>query len=109
MKEFENINRIEVNVKKEKEVQYELIDKIIPYNGHTVWEINKQTLEIKKAEWYNTNYVIGGENKKELVVKKGYAYVSALNEKNALKKYKSGKSGTKQINKEVLPLFKLHE
>lgn len=100
MKELEKINPIEINVKKEKEVQYDLIDKIIPYNNHTVWEIDIKTLLIKKAEYYNTNYIVGEENKKEIITKKGFKYVSALNEKNALKKYKKGITGSKEINPE---------
>lgn len=104
MKELEKINPIEVNIKKEKEVQYELIDNIIPYNNHTVWEINVSTLEIKKAEWFNTNYIIGGENKKEIVTKKGHVYISALNKKNAMKKHKQGVNGSKEQNKEKLSL-----
>lgn len=100
MKELEKLNPIEINVKKEKEVQYDLIDKVIPYNNHTMWEINIKTLEIKKAEYYNTNYIIGGNNKKEIIVKKGFKYISALNKKNALEKFKNGKNGSKEQNPE---------
>jgi len=104
MKELEKINPIEINVKKEKEVQYELIDNIIPYNNHTMWEINIKTLEIKKAEYYRKDYILGQENKKEIIVKKGYKYISALNEKNAMKKFHKGVSGSKEQNEEKLLL-----
>lgn len=98
MKELEKINPIEINVKKEKEIQYELLDKIIPYENHCVWEINNKTLEIKKAEYYNKDFILGEKPKKEIIVKKGYSYISALNTKNAMKKFKKGINGSKEIN-----------
>jgi hypothetical protein len=47
---------------------------------------------------------LGGENKKEIIIKDGLAYVSALNRKNALKKFKKGKLGGKEIDREPLKL-----
>lgn len=47
-----------------------------------------------------------GENKKEIAVKHNYAYVSALNEKNALIKYKKGLNGGKVLGTEKLNFFK---
>ena len=37
------------------------------------------------------------ENKKEIIIKQGYEYVSALNKKNALRKYRKGDNGSKKI------------
>lgn len=98
-------NKIEISVKQQKEIKHELIGKIIPYNNHVIFEINNETLEIKKAKFSNTTYQFGGENKKEIVVKKGHTYIAALNKKNALKKFNSNKNGSKPINEDPLPLF----
>ncbi len=106
MKELDlkNETKIEISVKQKKQVEHELIGRIIPHEGHIIWQINKETLEIEKAKFSNATYHLGGENKKEVMTKDGYAYVSALNKKNALRKYKQGKNGSKPINEEPLSL-----
>lgn len=106
MKELElkHETKIEVSVKQKKQIEHELIGKIIPHEGHIIWQINKETLEIEKAKFSNATYYFGGDNKKEIITKEGYAYVSALNKKNALRKYKQGKNGSKEINNEPLTL-----
>jgi len=106
MKELEikQETKIEISVKQQKQVEYEYVGQIIPHEGHCIWEINNQTLEIQKAKYSNSTYVFGGENKSEIVIKKGYSYVSALNKKGALKKYKEGKTGGKQITTNPLSL-----
>lgn len=48
---------IEINVKKKKEVEHLLQGKIKPKNGHSVWEINEKTNEIKKAEFARSTVV----------------------------------------------------
>lgn len=100
MKELEpkQETKIEVSIQQKKQVEHELIGKIIPHDGHIIWQINKETLKIEKAKFSNATYHFSGENKKEVIVKEGYAYVSALNKKNALRKYKQGKNGSKEIN-----------
>lgn len=97
MKELDAKIRIEESVKQKKQVEHELIGKIIPHEGHTIWEINKETGAIKKAKFSNATYNFMGENKKEIIVKQGYEYVSALNRKNALRKYKKGLNGSKNV------------
>lgn len=96
--------RIEVSVKQKRQVEYELIGKIIPHEGHVIWQINKQTLSIERAKFSNATYIFGSENKKEIIIKDGYAYISALNKKNALKKYKQQKNGSKEVDKNPLTL-----
>ena len=106
MKEIDFSSKIktELSVKQKKQVEHELIGMIVPFDGHTIWQINKETLEIEKAKFSNTTYHLGGENKKEIIIKDGLAYVSALNRKNALKKFKKGKLGGKEIDREPLKL-----
>lgn len=107
MKELEITNKqqIEVSVKQKKQVEHQLIGKIIPFEGHKIWEINNETMEVKEAKFANVTYHLFGENKKEIITKQGFTYVSALNKKNALKKYKQGVNGSRPINNEPLNLF----
>lgn len=107
MKELEikQKDKLEISVKQQKQIQYDLINNIVPHNNHTIWKINKETLHIEKAKFLNTNFVLGGENKKEILIQDGFAYVSAMNKANALKKFKQGKNGSKDIIKEPLKLI----
>ena len=107
MKEFvqKTKDKTEVSVKQKKQVEHTLIGEIIPHDGHCIWQINKETLEIEKAKFSNATYVLGGENKKEIITKEGFAYVSVLNKKNALKKYKQGVTGGKEVSKEPLKFW----
>lgn len=102
MKELELKIKTELSVKQKKQIEHELIGKIIPYEGHIIWQINKETLEIEKAKFSNATYVYGSEIKKEIIIKDGFVYISALNKKNALKKHNLGKNGGKEIDKEPL-------
>ena len=106
MKELElkTETKIEVSVNKKKQVEHELIGEIEMYDGHTIWQINNETLEVEKAKFSNATYHFAGDNRKEIIVKQGYSYVSALNKKNALRKFKQGRNGGKPIDKEPLKL-----
>lgn len=99
----EHNTNIEVSVKQQKKVEYQFIGDIVPNEGHKIWQINKETLEVDEAKFTNTTYQMFGENKKEIIVKDEFAYVAALNKKNALKKYNKGSNGGKQIGNEKLP------
>ena len=108
MKELEikkSDTNIEINIQQKKKVEHELIGKIVPHEGHKVWEINKETLEIKEAKFTNTTYKAFGENQKEILTKQGYAYVSALNKRTALDNYKKGKSGGKKLGTDEMPFY----
>jgi hypothetical protein len=61
--------KIEISVKQKKQIEHELIGKIIPHEGHIIWQINKETLEIEKVKFSNATYHLGGENKKEVMTK----------------------------------------
>ena len=89
---------IEVSIKQQKKAEHKFIGRIVSRDGHKIWKIDKQTLDVEEAIFSNTTYKMFGENKKEVVVKDGFFYVSALNKKNALKKY----------NKMLYELFILH-
>ena len=94
--DFQQKDKTEITANKSQEKKYELIGHIVPHLGHTLYEINKETLEVRKARFSSItgNYVFGEKNNKELITQKGFVYVAALNEKNALKKYKKGVNGS---------------
>lgn len=107
MKEIEvkQKDQLEVTIKQKKQVEKKLIGDIVPYNGHKIWKINKETLEIEECKYLNTAYYISENNNKEVLVTDGFDYVSALNKKNALKLFSKGKNGGKEIIKNPLKLY----
>jgi hypothetical protein len=95
--------RIELSVKQQKQIEHQLIGQIVPKEGHRIWEVNKETLEVKEAEFSNITYKMFGDNKKEIIVKDGFAYIAALNKKNALKQYAKGSNGGRKPGIMSLP------
>ena len=53
MKELElkNTYGVEISVKQKKQVEHELIGKIIPHDGHKIWKINNDTNEVEEAKF----------------------------------------------------------
>ena len=96
--------KLEISVKKQQEIAYELIGHIVPHDGHIMWEISHETEDIQAAKYQNTTYILGEEIKKEILTKPNHSYISALNKTNALKKYRKGENGSKQINQNPLSL-----
>lgn len=98
MKELEthlqvgNQNKVELNVKKKKKIEYVLQGTIKPQTGHFIWELNEETGEIKKAEFKRNTAVYGAKlPPQELVVKADCIYIPALNAENAKRKYLKNK------------------
>lgn len=102
--EFKQKNKLEVTINQKKQIEKRFIGDVIPYNGHKIWKINKETLKVEEAKYTNTTYNISGENKKEIIVIEGFEYVSALNKKNALKLFSKGKFGGKEVIEDPLKL-----
>ena len=94
--------KTELQIQKKQQIERELIGKIIPHRGHKVWEINIETEEIQEAMYLRKdwNFVVSinsADNNQEVLYREGYAYVSALNKKNAMKKYRQGRNGSKEV------------
>lgn len=109
MKEFEGVfqekDKMELSIQKKQQREKEFVGKIIPHAGHKVYEINNETLDIKLAEFDLKTFIIGDNHPNpEIITRIGYSYVSALNIKNALKKYKQGLNGSKELIKNPLKL-----
>ena len=96
MKELEthqrigNLNRVEINVKKQQEIEKFIEGTIKPKRGHFVWEVNEITLKVKKAEYNkNTVAIFTAEiPTEELMMLPDCVYIPALNSRNAMDKYK---------------------
>ena len=73
--------------KKEQEKKQTLLGTIRPHRGHTLFSVNKKTLEIKKAEFekQDASFYFKKQNKK-VVVEENCLYIPALNKKNLIKK-----------------------
>jgi hypothetical protein len=106
MKELElnKQSKIEISVKQKKEVKHDLIGKIIPENGHSIFKINKETLQIELAKFSNITYHFSGDDKKEIITENEFVYISALNKKNALKKFKKEDNGSVKILEKLYSL-----
>lgn len=109
MKEFEGVfqekNKMELSIQKKQQKEKELIGKIIPHAGHKMYEINNETLDIELAEFELKTFIIGRNHPNpEIITRIGYSYVSAMNKTNALKKYKQGLNGSKELIKNPLKI-----
>ncbi len=78
-----------LQVKQEIQVESKkLLDRITPYKGHTMFEINVSTGEIIKAKYEEINVSFESKAvKKKILVNDNCLYVSCLNLENARKKY----------------------
>jgi hypothetical protein len=107
-------DKVSIVKQQEEEVQLELETTIVPHKNHTLWEINKTTLAIKKAEfnlettiqgswtWKKGDTIVGALS---LIRNQGCEYVSALSKETALKHYMKGSVGSKiDLSKEYLKL-----
>jgi hypothetical protein len=87
--------RTEVVAKKKQQQEKELVGKIMPHRGHTIWQINTETMQVTPAQFTEQTFVIGQNHaNREIIIVPGHSYVSALNVKNAVKKYLKGVNGS---------------
>jgi hypothetical protein len=96
-------DKTELSVSQEQEYRETLETTIFSHPNHTLWEIEVNTLEVNKATYEERDIKVDLSKamsvltpKGKVIIKSGYAYVSALNKKNALKKYNSGNNGSKK-------------
>jgi len=99
---LDNQDKIELNVKKQQEIQYFLQGTLKPQVGHFIWELNEETGEIRKAEFEKTTAIFGAAiPPEELIVKPDCIYIPALNAENAKKKYLKNKNQSFYYAKEA--------
>jgi len=109
MKELDNKERlrdktqIEAVVKKQQATELKFDFSINPLRGHTLFEINTITNEVKPAEFLDKKTISFEEAKSiqkgtyvsEVVRKKDCVYISALNKESALKRYSEDKGSAR--------------
>lgn len=89
MKELQKINEDHIVITKQKEQKKEgkYFGTIKFHKGHTLYKKNVETGEISKANFEPIEYNTNGNNNRKVIIEKGYIYASALNVKNAKKKF----------------------
>jgi hypothetical protein len=108
--------KLVVSIEQQQEVQQSLehLKTIHPHKNHTLWEINTITGCVKKAEFnldstyiFNLKWKPGDTivTKGSLVVTPDCFYVSALSKETAVKKFLSGKDGSKFKSKGQIKFF----
>ncbi len=103
---FTDKDKMEISIQKKQQKEKVLIGKIIPHEGHKMWEINDETLEIKEAQFEQKTFILGSNHKnREIITRIGCTYISALNKKSAIKKYTQGKNGSKEMGNMKIKLF----
>jgi len=95
--------KTELSVNQQQEYRETLETTIFSHPNHTLWEIDRKTRKVTKAVFEENDLEVDLSKeitmltpRGKVIVKSGYAYVSALNKKNALKKYYKGHNGSKK-------------
>lgn len=98
--------KTELSVEKEQEIARELVGQIIPHKGHTMFEINEETGEIQKATYIDKGvFIFGKKNHREVLIREGFFYTSALKKETALRKWKIRDNGSKILGDSEIKLF----
>ena len=94
MKELENYNKVSNEIKAVKPIKKEfwLLGTLYPQRGHKCFEINLTTKEANEVVYDEVTAEItsiSGESfiRKKISTKENCTYITALNKKNALKKF----------------------
>lgn len=91
MKEIQPKYKDTVEVFAEKEISTSIIymGSMRPHKGHKVFELDTKTGEIRLAEFEPivVHFQQKGTPRRKIIIKKGCQYVSALNYRNAIKKF----------------------
>jgi len=87
-------DQVVITDQKEQETQLKKVGQVRPFRGHKLFKVNKITLEIIEAEFVKPDEITfeeakaGKKVKKKVIVEEGFAYFSALNKNNVIKKLK---------------------
>lgn len=99
MKELEKLNPIEIREEQQQKKEIKCIGSQRAVKGLTLYEFNKTTKKIRRAEFKKEDLVLNSLSdkvtlSKKVVVKENCVYVQALNKSNAMRKI--NKSWTEQ-------------
>lgn len=89
MKELENITADKTKVSEERPVRKEkkFLGSMKKHPGHKLYQLELSNGEITLAQFEQSEYHIGGGTHHKLLFKDGFIYTTALNKKNAEKKF----------------------
>ena len=95
--------KLEITQQKQQEYKMTYQYSIIPHSSHTLYEIDLESGDIIEAEYERRDYIFDWNwtpksrvnSHGDVIIQPGKAYVSALNKKNAEKKFKKGSTGTR--------------
>ena len=95
--------KLEITQQKQQEYKLTYQYSIIPYSGHTLYEVDLETGDIIEAEYDKLDYLFDWNwtpkskvnSHGQVIIQPGKAYVSALNMSNAKKKFEKGSTGTR--------------
>jgi hypothetical protein len=97
--------KVEMNVKKQQEIEYVLEGTIKPQKGHFVWELNEETGAINKAQYKQDTVAYNPMAEKpteRLIINPDCIYIPALNKANAKAKYLKNKEQAHYYSKPPL-------
>lgn len=85
-------DRIEVTTKDEQRKHLKLIGRIRPHRGHKLFKLQNGVVSEVREDEFEFYYDFDRKRKvKKVIVESDTAYVSALNLKNAIRKFKKSK------------------
>jgi len=78
-----------VGFDKQEEKKKKLIGSILPGDGHIIWKIDVNTLRVEPIDDNDllTDINFDETPNKRIMIKEGFLYCSALNKKNAIKRF----------------------
>jgi hypothetical protein len=103
--------KVQANKQQQKEDQINFLGRIKPKSGQSIFEINTITGEIHQAQFINTTVdyakAVKGDfsGLNEVLIKADCIYIPALNEANALRKFKQNQNQEAYFTKEAIFSF----
>lgn len=83
----DKVSVVKKKEQKEKKETMNFVGRYVPKKGHTIYEVNKETLEYAPVEYAKQDFIIGEKvSRRRINMKDGFTYISALNEKNLKRK-----------------------
>ena len=101
--ENETQDQVEIIDEKSIEKQEMFLGSLRPHSGHSCYEYDTETntVQLAKFEQAEFNMITGEPLKRKIITKESAMYITALNKKNAIKKF------SKILNRDISDLVNL--
>lgn len=114
--EIKQKEKTELQQKKQQQQESKILHEktIYLHENHVLWEINTITGEVRRAEYnYKQDWIFDPKwkpgqplkSQSALIKSPGCVYISALNKKSAINKFRSGRDGSKFKEKGSIKFF----